>query len=189
MPQHHMVIPHYMGRNSDVEIENKNASNGKDMTRQDSFLSRSSYQDIPLLIPQEPNESSRPNGVDSPHCLSQPNSNRAFPFRKTKIEPVGPDTPMRGFVDDFDSLDLHGKLASDGVAHPAIRSSVPEWWETQERGNKGGLTDESGQVGPCSSCRCQVCENTSVFLDFLLTSDLSSAFYDELLLHKRLVLE
>ncbi|XP_004296873.1 PREDICTED: phospholipase D p1 isoform X1 [Fragaria vesca subsp. vesca] len=161
MPQHHMVIPHYMGRNSDMEIENKNASNGKDMTRQDSFLSRSSYQDIPLLIPQEPNESPRPNGVDSPHCLSQPNSNRAFPFRKTKIEPVGPDTPMRGFVDDFDSLDLHGKLASDGVAHPAIRSSVPEWWETQERGNKGGLTDESGQVGPCSSCRCQVIRSVS----------------------------
>ncbi|XP_050372117.1 phospholipase D zeta 1 isoform X2 [Argentina anserina] len=167
MPQHHMVIPHYMGRTSDVEIENKNASDSKSITRHDSFLSRSSYQDIPLLIPQEPdglNESPRPNGVDFPHCLDQPSrggKNCAFPFRKTKIEPVGPDTPMRGFVDDFDSLDLHGKLASDGVAHPAIKNIDPEWWETQERGDKGGLTDESGQVGPCCSCRCQVIRSVS----------------------------
>lgn len=166
MPQHHMVIPHYMGRNQEMEIENKNASDSKEIRRQDSFSSRSSCQDIPLLIPQEadelsaPDEDPKPNGMDSPDCLlnqpSRGSNNLAFPFRKTKVEPVGPDTPMRGFVDDFDSLDRRRKLASDGVAHPGMKNTDPEWWETQERGNKGGFTDESGQVGPCSSCRCQV---------------------------------
>ncbi|XP_068333379.1 phospholipase D zeta 1-like isoform X1 [Pyrus communis] len=169
MPQHHMVIPHYMGRSQEVEIESKNASNHKEHKRTDSFSSISSCQDIPLLIPQEadgldsPNEHTQLNGSDSPHdLLDQPSrisNNLAFPFRKLKIAPVGPDTPMRGFVDDLDSLSRHGKMASDGVAQSGMKD--PEWWETQERGNKGGFTDESGQVGPCCSCRCQVIRSVS----------------------------
>ncbi|CAN6726526.1 unnamed protein product [Malus baccata var. baccata] len=169
MPQHHMVIPHYMGRSQVVEIESKNANNHKEHKRTDSFSSISSCQDIPLLIPQEadgldsPNEHTKLNGMDSPHdLLDQPSrvsNNLAFPFRKLKIPPVGPDTPMRGFVDDLDSLSRHGKMASDGVAQSGMKD--PEWWETQERGNKGGFTDESGQVGPCCSCRCQVIRSVS----------------------------
>ncbi|CAN6551316.1 unnamed protein product [Malus baccata var. baccata] len=169
MPQHHMVIPHYMGRSQEVEIESKNANNHKQHKRTDSFSSISSFQDIPLLIPQEadgldsPNEHTKLNGMDSPHdLLDQPSrvsNNLAFPFRKLKIPPVGPDTPMRGFVDDLDSLSRHGKMASDGVAQSGMKD--PEWWETQERGNKGGFTDESGQVGPCCSCRCQVIRSVS----------------------------
>ncbi|XP_048427822.1 phospholipase D zeta 1 isoform X2 [Pyrus x bretschneideri] len=169
MPQHHMVIPHYMGRSQEVEIESKNASNHREHKRTDSFSSISSYQDIPLLIPQEadgldsPNEHTQLNGSDSPHdLLDQPSrisNNLAFPFRKLKIAPVGPDTPMRGFVDDLDSLSRHGKMASDGVAQSGVKD--PEWWETQERGNNGGFTDESGQVGPCCSCRCQVIRSVS----------------------------
>ncbi|KAM1923390.1 hypothetical protein ACFX15_021309 [Malus domestica] len=169
MPQHHMVIPHYMGRSQEMEIESKNANNHKEHKRTDSLSSISSCQDIPLLIPQEadgldcPNEDTKLNVTDSPHdLLDQPSrvsNNLAFPFRKLKIAPVGPDTPMRGFVDDLDSLARHGKMASDGVAQPGMKD--PEWWETQERGNKGGFTDESGQVGPCCSCRCQVIRSVS----------------------------
>ncbi|ONI28187.1 hypothetical protein PRUPE_1G130000 [Prunus persica] len=161
MPQHHMVIPHYMGRSQEMEIESKNANHHR---RQDSYSSISSCQDIPLLIPQEadgldsPKEDPNLNGMDSPDLLEQPSrvsNNLAFPFRKSKILPVGHDTPMRGFVDDLDSLARHGKMGSDEVAQPGMKNMDPEWWETQERGNKGGFTDESGQVGPCSSCRCQ----------------------------------
>ena len=43
---------------------------------------------------------------------------------------------MRGLVDDLCSLAQHGKLASDRVAYPSMKD--PEWWETQEWGNKGG---------------------------------------------------
>ncbi|XP_068327916.1 phospholipase D zeta 1-like isoform X2 [Pyrus communis] len=169
MPQHHMVIPHYMGRSQEMEIESKNANNHKEHKRTDSLSSISSCQDIPLLIPQEadgldcPNEDTKLDVTDSPHgLLDQPSwvsNNLAFPFRKLKIAPVGPDMPMRDFVDDLDSLARHGKMASDGVAQPGMKD--PEWWETQERGNKGGFTDESGQVGPCCSCRCQVIRSVS----------------------------
>ncbi|VVA24677.1 PREDICTED: phospholipase [Prunus dulcis] len=167
MPQHHMVIPHYMGRSQEMEIESKNANHHR---RQDSYSSISSCQDIPLLIPQEadgldsPKEDPNLNGMDSPDLLEQPSrvsNNLAFPFRKSKILPVGHDTPMRGFVDDLDSLARHGKMGSDEVAQPGMKNMDPEWWETQERGNKGGFTDESGQVGPCSSCRCQVIRSVS----------------------------
>ncbi|BBG93147.1 phospholipase D P1 [Prunus dulcis] len=152
MPQHHMVIPHYMGRSQEMEIESKNANHHR---RQDSYSSISSCQDIPLLIPQEadgldsPKEDPNLNGMDSPDLLEQPSrvsNNLAFPFRKSKILPVGHDTPMRGFVDDLDSLARHGKMGSDEVAQPGMKNMDPEWWETQERGNKGGFTDESGQV-------------------------------------------
>ncbi|PQQ21450.1 phospholipase D zeta 1 [Prunus yedoensis var. nudiflora] len=168
MPQHHMVIPHYMGRSQEMEIESKSANHHR---RQDSYSSISSCQDIPLLIPQDadgldsPKEDPNLNGMDSPpDLLEQPSrvgNNLAFPFRKSKILPVGHDTPMRGFVDDLDLLARHGKMGSDEVSQPGMKNMDPEWWETQERGNKGGFTDESGQVGPCSSCRCQVIRSVS----------------------------
>ncbi|KAK4378885.1 hypothetical protein RND71_000747 [Anisodus tanguticus] len=54
MPQHHMVLPHYMGRNREVEIESKTAEpNSKDLNGQDPFPSGSPPEDIPLLLPQE----------------------------------------------------------------------------------------------------------------------------------------
>ncbi|XP_022719474.1 phospholipase D zeta 2 isoform X2 [Durio zibethinus] len=52
MPQHHMVLPHYMG-NREINIESKGEVNQKDLSRQDSFSSRSPFEDIPLLLPQE----------------------------------------------------------------------------------------------------------------------------------------
>ena len=109
MPQHHMVIPHYMGRSKEIEFESKNVEdNNKGIKRQDSFSSRSSLQDIPLLLPQEAEELGscsgfpKSNGSDSTASKSV-----SFAIRKSKIEPAVADTPMKGFVDDLDSLDLH----------------------------------------------------------------------------------
>ncbi|OIT24712.1 PREDICTED: phospholipase D zeta 1-like [Nicotiana attenuata] len=54
MPQHHMVLPHYMGRSRDVEAETKTAElNPEDLNGQDPFPSGSPPEDIPLLLPQE----------------------------------------------------------------------------------------------------------------------------------------
>lgn len=177
MPQQHMVIPHYMGRSQELQVESENVNNHKEIKRQDSFSSRSSLQDIPLLLPQEADEMDTPNGdpnsnsLDSPpNLLDQPSkvgSGLGFTFRKSKIEPEGPDMPMRDFVDDLDTLVHHGKLASDGVMRTSLKTSDPEWWETQERGNQGGFTDDSGQVGPRTSCRCQVGITLGFFCDFL----------------------
>lgn len=184
MPQHHMVIPHYMGRSQEVQIKSENVDNHKEIKRQDSFSSRSSLQDIPLLLPQEADDLDTPNGdpksivLDSPpDLLDQPSklSNRlGFTFRKSKIEPVGPDMPMRDFVDDLDTLAHHGMLTSDGVRKPSLKSSDPEWWETQERGNQVGFTDESGQVGPCTSCRCQVGITLIFFCNLLNISQMAA---------------
>ncbi|GFZ13972.1 phospholipase D P1 [Actinidia rufa] len=53
MPQHHMVIPHYMSESREMDVQINVGNDHKDIKRQDSFSSRSSYQDVPLLIPQE----------------------------------------------------------------------------------------------------------------------------------------
>lgn len=148
-----------------MEAEKKNFENNyKDINKIDSFSSRSSFQDLPLLLPQEPdgldssNGESRVNGFNSSvNILDQTtraSKSISFPFRKSKIEPV-PDMQMKGFVDDLDTLDLKGK-SSDVMAQPGMKTSGGEWWETQERGNQVLSTDETGQVGPCIPCRCQV---------------------------------
>ncbi|XP_024029997.1 phospholipase D zeta 1 [Morus notabilis] len=160
MPQHHMVIPHYMGRSEEIEIENINVNNHKGIKRQDSFSSRSSYQDIPLLLPQESDGAGAANGDPKSNGLSPSPNGLPFPFRKSRTGVVGPELPLTDFVDDFDMVH-RGKLTSDGVKQPGMKYPDPEWWETQERGNQGGFTDESGQVGPRTSCRCQVIRSVS----------------------------
>lgn len=56
MPQQHMVIPHYMGRSSEIDIRNKATPlNENYFGRQDSFSSQSPLEDVPLLLPQEAN--------------------------------------------------------------------------------------------------------------------------------------
>lgn len=71
MPQQHMVLPHYMGRSQEIEIERKVVTiNENHFGRQDSFSSQSPPEDIPLLLPHEasaPDESNideQLNGVD-----------------------------------------------------------------------------------------------------------------------------
>nr|DAD38153.1 TPA_asm: hypothetical protein HUJ06_008794 [Nelumbo nucifera] len=167
MPQQHMVIPHYMGRGRETETESKKAEdNHKGIKRHDSFSSRSSLQDIPLLLPLEVDELDpangipKSNGLDMTHNLPS-QSNRVsrglpFSFRKTKVEPSFPDMQMKGFVDDLDSMDLQTRMSLDVVAQPDMQNLDEEWWETQERGNLVVSAEEARQVGPRIPCCCQV---------------------------------
>ncbi|KAF8394606.1 hypothetical protein HHK36_020820 [Tetracentron sinense] len=165
MPQHHMVIPHYMGRSREVEAQSKSVEdNHEDIKRQDSFSSQSSLQDIPLLLPQEVDELDasngdlKLNGLHITHNLldQQSRISRSLPFtfRKSKVGPLVPDMPMKGFVDDLDSMDTHREISLDVVAQSGMQNS-DEWWETQERGDQV-VSDETRQVGPCTPCHCQV---------------------------------
>ncbi|KAK5794497.1 hypothetical protein PVK06_035728 [Gossypium arboreum] len=163
MPQQHMVIPHYMGRSKEIEFESKNAEeNKKGIKRQDSFSSGSSLQDIPLLLSQEAKEldsctlSPKSNGLDTTASKSV-----SFAFRKSKIEPAVADTPMKDFVDDLGSLDLYNEKSSDVKRQPEAELSDSDWWEMQERAAQGGFVDEAGQVGPRTSCRCQIIRSVS----------------------------
>ncbi|KAM7485037.1 hypothetical protein LguiA_001046 [Lonicera macranthoides] len=161
MPQQHMVIPHYLGSSREKDDENKNiGENHKDIKRQDSFSSLSSFQDIPLLMPQEAaglndsNFETKSNVLDMARDFcDQPSraSRTSFSFRKSKIEPLVSDMAMKGFVDDLDTVD----------PKHSMKTSDKEWWETQERGDQVVSADETGQVGPRVSCRCQVLRSVS----------------------------
>ncbi|XP_042018601.1 phospholipase D zeta 1-like isoform X2 [Salvia splendens] len=168
LPQHHMVIPHYMGKSTEIEIENEDDySNNKQIKRNDSFSS--SYQDVPLLMPQEATGlddvkvEPKLNGFNSQNNLNGQTSKSAktsFCFRKSKVEPLIPDMPMRGFVDDLDSLDFQREFPSH-VKKSGTEGSEMEWWEAQERGDQVVSSDEIGQVGPRVSCRCQIIRSVS----------------------------
>ncbi|KAL1539118.1 Phospholipase D zeta 1 [Salvia divinorum] len=168
LPQHHMVIPHYMGKSTEIEIENEDDySNNKQIKRNDSFSS--SYQDVPLLIPQEATglddvqTEPKLNGFNTQNNLHGQTSKSAktsFCFRKSKVEPLIPDMPMRGFVDDLDSLDFQREFPSH-VKKSGTEGSEMDWWEAQERGDQVVSSDEIGQVGPRVSCRCQIIRSVS----------------------------
>ncbi|XP_057488567.1 phospholipase D zeta 1-like isoform X1 [Actinidia eriantha] len=168
MPQHHMVIPHYRSESREMDVQINVGNNHKDIKRQDSFSSRSSYQDVPLLIPQEADGLDSSSGLNGDSKLNvldrtrdfhdQPSKGKSpFSFRKPKIEPLITDMPLKGFVDDLDMLDHQHLLSSDVLVLPGNK----EWWETQERGDHVVSADETGQVGPRSSCRCQVIRSVS----------------------------
>lgn len=165
MPQQHMVIPHYLG-SREINHENKVQNGPKEIKRLDSFSPRSSSQDIPLLLPQEADgmgvalDDSRSKGLDptSDHHIQPRRNSGSFSlsFLKSKAESLLPDMQMKGFVDDHDFLDFKTKVSSGVVEESVTKMSDEEWWETQERGNQLPSIDENEQVGPRTSCRCQV---------------------------------
>ncbi|KAI3690084.1 hypothetical protein L2E82_48059 [Cichorium intybus] len=170
MPQQHMVIPHYMGNNKELENKNSNSNSNSNLlephkpTNQDDSSSSASSEDIPLLIPQEADgleasSNTQPNGSKDYHNQRARSSRSSFSFRKPKQETPVPDMQLRDFVDERASLNLEKELAD--VAPPRQRMNDKEWWETQERGNLVVSADETGQVGPCVSCRCQVLRSVS----------------------------
>lgn len=166
MPQQHMVIPHYMGRSREIDAQNEEQdNNSRDIKREDSFSSPSSFQDIPLLFPQEvdglgiASENDKLNGLDITHSLlddpMKSGRRLSFSFRKSKLEPSVLHMQMRSFVDEFDSSNRHREMSLDGVAHPD-KQHMDDWWESHIQVDRGPLTDEAEQVGPCTPCRCQV---------------------------------
>ncbi|XAR48677.1 Phospholipase D [Bertholletia excelsa] len=170
MPQHHMVIPHYMGGIGEMEIKTNTDNKHAEIERQDSFSSLSSGQDVPLLMPQEADgldisdEHPKLNGVDGAcdfHDQPGRGSRSPFSFRKPKIEPLSSDMPMKGFVDEIGTFDNQQKFSSDNTALPSVESSDKEWWEVQERGDLVVSADETGQVGPRIVCHCQVLRSVS----------------------------
>ncbi|XP_012088961.3 phospholipase D zeta 1 isoform X2 [Jatropha curcas] len=160
MPHHHMVLPHYMGRSKDMDIEKKNAEeNEKDIARQDCF-SLSPLQDVPLLLPQEA-DAAVPASVDqkltteykTKDTLDQPTGfcgRSIFSFQKSKVEGLVPDSPVKDLVDELDFLDLQ---SSSQISD--------EWSETLEEDNHHVSAGEHGQVGPRIPCHCQVIRSVS----------------------------
>lgn len=145
MPHHHMVLPHYMGRSRERDIEDKNSENQNDLTRQNSFSSQSPLQDIPLLLPQEA------DGLAVPDLDQKLN---VLYTDVSKVKALVPDEQMKGFVDNLDSKDQRN-LNLNMVEESGIPNS-DEWWENQEESNYNIAVDDYGAVGPRTACHCQV---------------------------------
>ncbi|KAL0348632.1 UNVERIFIED_CONTAM: Phospholipase D zeta 1 [Sesamum angustifolium] len=168
LPQHHMVIPHYLGMNKEIEFGHMNNGSHTDIKRNDSFSSRASSQDIPLLMPQEAGGlddvegGTKLNGSNTLHDDDHPSRRYRSPFyfHKSRIEPLVPEMPLRDFADDLGTSDHQSEFSSN-VMQLGMQVSEKDWWETQERGNQVLTADETGQVGPHVSCSCQVIRSVS----------------------------
>lgn len=142
MPHHHMVIPHYMGRSKEIDIDDeKDEDNKKEIDKQDSFSSQSPPQDIPLLLPQEADGAVTSNGDDR-------NSSECSPLLSQNLEgeTLVSDNQNKGFQDESVPFNLEAQCIVD---------SIDDWWETPE-GTNDATTLEYGQVGPRTTCHCQV---------------------------------
>ncbi|XP_041017183.1 phospholipase D zeta 1-like isoform X1 [Juglans microcarpa x Juglans regia] len=167
MPHHHMVLPHYMGRSRERDIDKKSDENQKGISRQDSFSSQSPLQDIPLLLPQEAdglaasNVDSKLNGLHMNHNLvDQPNGERgsySFSFQKSEAEDSAPDARIKSFAYDLDCMDLQSEMNSDVVAHCGMKAS--DECETPKEGDHDVAANDC--VGPCTSCHVQIIRSVS----------------------------
>jgi phospholipase D1/2 len=162
-----MVIPHYSRRfneskpNSNNEESMpqqnyKNSGSQKDFKKVDSFSSSASCQDIPLLLPQEPVGPAPDNSVK---CAGTTQKPPLFPSllerKKAELSAHALGLPMKTFVAELGSPDLDKELIFD-MGMPLGSDGEDEWWENQERGYPMASELELGQVGPRSSCHCQV---------------------------------
>jgi len=161
-----MVIPHYKGRSKETndEAEGKQYHDRDTDIRKPVLTSRTSCQDVPLLLPQElePQELSSADLrvtdldiINHSDRLNKKSFNQPLLNRKAKLESSHQDLPMRSFVDNLSSHE------SSSIRH--FDSSKDDrnlmdkkWWEKQERGDQVASVLDIGQVGPRAACRCQV---------------------------------
>lgn len=152
MPQHHMVLPHYLGRSSEKDIEKKSKEeNQNGISRENSFSSLSPVQNIPLLLPQE-------DGLDAPienQKLSAVNLNHNL-FDQP-ADDLDPDTQIKGFTDDLHSTDLKTEANLNNLTQSGSTTS-DESSESSEGGDHAVAADDYGQIGPRTACHCQVRE-------------------------------
>ncbi|CAM0881074.1 unnamed protein product [Alopecurus aequalis] len=167
MPHHHMVIPHYMGNSKDTncEIESKQTQDKDIKVRRLSTLTApASFQDIPLLLPQEPDHLALRNRdlslnldinygyLDHPN---QTNFKQPLPNQKAEQDLCPQDLQMKGFVDNLGSPEV-SLLIHHNTSKANVRHMDKEWWETQERESQVASVLDVGEVGPQATCRCQV---------------------------------
>ena len=117
----------------------------------------SSYQDIPLLFPQE-NPEMEGNKYYSDEAISpdiSSTSNSIYSMGPTtRIRSTKSVVQMHDFVDDQVSRVSYqpvenGHLAGGNGFHE-------EWWQDQERQGQVSSEDEPCQIGPRVKCACQV---------------------------------
>ncbi|MCL7042916.1 hypothetical protein MKW94_009624 [Papaver nudicaule] len=134
-----LLVPwHYMGRSTNIECESKSMEHGrKDNNKQDYVSSLLPLQDMPSQFPAEAYELDAEN--------EDPNLND---FNKTRVLSISQSFPVS-------SADSKAKPSQLGIQY------LDEWWGTQERGDQVVSSEEARQVGPRTSCHCQVIRSVS----------------------------
>ncbi|XP_052164261.1 phospholipase D zeta 1-like [Oryza glaberrima] len=168
MPQHHMVIPHYMGKIKESNDKVSKQTHVEDIKGQklSSLKAPASCQDIPLLLPHEPDHQASNNGelglngLDNNHGHSDhPNKThwkQPIPNRKAKQDTSLQDLQMKGFVDNLGTPDVSSVIGHYDTSKQNVHHMDNEWWETQERGDQVDYVLDIGEVGPRATCCCQV---------------------------------
>ncbi|KAF7817946.1 Phospholipase D zeta 1 [Senna tora] len=154
MPHHHMVIPHYLGRSKDIDnIDERNEEDNTEETDSESSTSLQSprQQDIPLLLPQEA------GGKDLKLIVNNMNDNPIDQTifcenQKPSDDTSESDDQTKGFLDEFDPFNSETQSAIN---------ATDDWWETPEEGYCNATAIEYGEVGPCTTCRCQIIRSVS----------------------------
>lgn len=131
----------------------------KDVHRQDSFSSQSPELDVPLLLPQDSDiaDASKSNnilGKDQSVADYANKGGRGLSFTDSKVDSVAQCT-TDVIVDPVVSTEVESDNTFDQMSLLHTQSSV-DWWETQERGDRIDFCNEPSQVGPRTSCNCQV---------------------------------
>lgn len=163
MPQHHMVLPHFMG-NREIDIESKGDVNQRELNRQESFSSPSPFEDIPLLLPQESDGLAVSNGDQKLNGLCSrfgPSSQkhgvdaRSSSSHDFEVDSLGSDTQITGTADDHYYMDPRRVLETNEM--PQSDMEIPdEWWETTVTDDNEASVSEYGEIGPRIPCHCQV---------------------------------
>lgn len=148
-----MVLPHYMGKSREIDIENKISENQTDINRQNSFSSQSPLQDIPLLLPREADGLAVPN-LDQENSLHT-NHNLLDHPNRSKVEVLFPDKQRNGSVEELDFTD-HQRNINLNTEDESSMTISDEWWENQDESNPNVAVDDCGEVGPHTACHCQV---------------------------------
>lgn len=137
MPHHHMVLPHYVERSKEIDIEAKiKERDNSDDYLPNSFESHTTSEDIPLLLPQEVGEIY--------HTLEKKIEDHESNPDKTHLY-EDPSEMHSGFSDDSEM------------------QSSDDLWETDEPDthNHASFEHDHGQIGERLSCRCQVNDHPS----------------------------
>ncbi|TYG96037.1 hypothetical protein ES288_A11G315700v1 [Gossypium darwinii] len=168
MPQHHMVLPHYMG-NREIDIECKGDVNQRELSRQESFSSPSPFEDIPLLLPQESdglavsNGDQKSNGLCSrfnPSSQKHGDDARSSSSQEFEVDSLGSDAQITGTADDHYCMDPQRVLEANEM--PQSDMEIPdEWWETTVTDYNEASVGEYGEIGPRIPCHCQVIRSVS----------------------------
>ncbi|XP_047331779.1 phospholipase D zeta 1-like [Impatiens glandulifera] len=157
IPQHHMVLPHYLGNSMQRNIEIPTADTVQEnfFARQDSFSSQSPLEDLPLLLPMEVdgldqiNTNNKLNDIiDESQDSYQPNN---------EVDPSYPDKKIINSVDELNFMDVEDDTSTDDMT----QQDSYDWWEKQESDYQDFSHSEISQVGPRCPCRCQVIRSVS----------------------------